>query len=83
MLLYISTDLGILGTIRHVYHAIDVRTAYFPAFAAVPIVWWILYRTTIGFEVRTEIGVAHLSEFERVTDALLRLGPDIDAGFEA
>jgi simple sugar transport system permease protein len=36
------------GSTGHELHA-----GVFMAFAAVPIVWWILYRSTIGFEVRT------------------------------
>ncbi|MEX1336512.1 MAG: ABC transporter permease [Candidatus Limnocylindrales bacterium] len=31
----------------------ELHAGVLVAFAAVPIVWWILYRTTIGFEVRT------------------------------
>jgi simple sugar transport system permease protein len=36
------------GDTGHLLHA-----GVLVAFAAVPIVWWVLYRTTVGFEVRT------------------------------
>jgi simple sugar transport system permease protein len=38
----------LFGTTGHELHA-----GVLIAFAAVPIVWWILYRSTIGFEIRT------------------------------
>jgi simple sugar transport system permease protein len=36
------------GTTGHLLHSGVIL-----AFAAVPIVWWVLYRSTIGFEIRT------------------------------
>lgn len=38
----------ILGTTGHELHA-----GVLLALAAVPIIWWVLYRSTIGFEIRT------------------------------
>lgn len=38
----------LIGETGHLLHS-----GVFVAFAAVPIVWWILYRSTVGFEIRT------------------------------
>jgi len=53
------------------------------AFAAVPIVWWILYRTTIGFEVRTVGANPDAARYAGMRPKLLITGTMAAAGLLA
>ena len=53
------------------------------AFAAVPIVWWILYRTTVGFEVRTVGANPDAARYAGMRPKLLIVGTMTAAGLLA
>ena len=53
------------------------------AFAAVPIVWWILYRTTVGFEVRTVGANPDAARYAGMRPKMLVVGTMTAAGLLA
>ena len=61
----------------------ELHAGVFIAFAAVPIVWWILYRTTVGFEVRTVGANPDAARYAGMRPKLLITGTMAAAGLLA